>query len=127
MKLYGVTKSQLEAIMARVSRRQYKGNLEFTHLEEKRNHCQFTLRVKDSHSKGARTGRMGRHMISACWHAHRDLMREIFAQFPTAKLVSMQARYDGSVGFNQKFEATGYKNIGSLREPLEYRQACDCR
>lgn len=126
MKLYGVTKDQLEAIMLRVSRKRYRGNLEFVYVEQHRNHVQFTLRVKDSHDKGARLGHTGRHMVSACWHAHRDLMREIFTQYPEARLISAQAVYNGAADFTQKYLATGYKNIGSMMQPLTYEQACEC-
>jgi len=126
MKLYGVTQEQLESVMAKVSKRLYKGNLEFVYLEPHKNHVQFTLRVKDSHGKGARLGMTGRHMVSACWHAHRDLMREIFTQYPNARLVSAQAVYDGAADFTQKHLATGYKNIGSMMQPLTYEQACEC-
>jgi hypothetical protein len=126
MKLYGVTESQAQAVMAKVSRKLYKGNLEFAYLEPHANHVQFTLRVRDSHGKGARTGMTGRHMISACWHAHRDLMREIFAQYPQARLVSAQAVYNDAADFQQKYQATGYRNIGSMMQPLTYEQACEC-
>jgi len=127
MKLYGVTQGQAEAIMRKVSRKLYKGNLDFAYLEPHNNHVQFTLRVKDSHGRGARLGQSnGRHLISACWHAHRDLMREIFTQFPQARLVSAKAVYHGAADFTQKYVATGTGNIGSMMQPLQYDQACEC-
>jgi len=125
MKLYGVTDTQLRDCLNEANKR-YKGNLTFNYVESHRSYVQFTMRVKDSHLLGARLGQSGRHITAACWHAHRDLMRVIFDRFPEAKLVSAQARYDGVEGFAREFEATGYKNIGSMMYPVYYMEACEC-
>jgi hypothetical protein len=124
MKLYGVTEAQLLSVLKTVNK-SYKGNLTFNYTTQKRNHVQFTMRVASSHGRGARLGHTGRHIVAACWHAHRDLMRAIFAKHPDARLVSCQAVYNGRNRFEQEFERTGDKNIGSIVQPMYYREACE--
>jgi hypothetical protein len=125
MKLYGVTAEQLQVCLSETNKA-YKGNLQFNYVEPHRNHVQFTMRVRNSHGKGARLGHTGRHIVAACWHGHRDLMRAIFEKHPNARLVSAQAVYNGKSDFLNKFESTGYKNIGSIMQPLYYHNACEC-
>lgn len=128
MRVYGVTELQLREILAVVNKSRYRGNLEFTYLEikgKRKQYLSFTLRVRDSKGMGARLSHSGRRMVAACWHAHRDFMRELFHQFPSATLQSCQAKYQGEVHFLKTFDSTGDKNIGSMAQPLPYRMACD--
>lgn len=127
MKLYGVTEHELQAIIETISRVQYAGNLQLAYSEPKRNHVEFTLRVQDSKGPGHRLGFSGRQMVSACWHAHRDVMRKIFDKHPNARLISAFATYDGADDFVRSFERTGSRNVGSMVEPRYYREMCECR
>ena len=105
---------------------QYKRNIEFERFEPIRNGFNFTLRVKSSKGLGHRLGFTGRNMAKACWHVHRDFMKNIFKLRPDATIVSCHAVYDGIGDFEAKFSDTGYANIGSIMSPLQFQDACEC-
>jgi len=127
MKIKNVTANQLTAIVDEVSREQYDGNIIF-----KRYPCQiggfihFTLRVASSKDDGAKVSASGRRSVALCWHGHRDVMQAIFDAHPDAILVTAMARYEGAEGFDDTYPATGDQNIGSMMQPLSYRDACNC-
>jgi len=70
--------------------------------------------------------REGRRVHAVCWHGHRDFMRAIFRANPDARIKTGIADYRGSDDFEQKFEATGDRNVGSLMYPMRMRDACKC-
>ena len=86
----------------------------------------FTLRVKDSKGEGGHRSHSGRRTVSACWHVHRDVMKEIFDINPSATLKTSLAYYKGKDDFYEKFEETGLKNIGSDWYPAYASEGCDC-
>lgn len=67
------------------------------------------------------------------WPGHYEFMRRLFGvnmvgpsllrTDPNARLVSAIAEYDGREEFLRKAPATGAKNIGSMVNPLLYREA----
>ena len=127
MKVKGITEYDLRAIVHTVSCEMYEENLIFKREPERRgNFLFFTLTVRKSADAGGRRSHTGRRIAAACWHAHRDVMKEIFANNPDALLVTALARYEGRDDFNDKFEATGDTNIGSMVQPLSMAEACDC-
>lgn len=126
MKVSGVSKTDLLEIMG-VVRGSYADNPQFKRLDSNGGKwVNFTLRVESSSGQGARVSHSGRKMVSACWHVHRDFMAELFTRFPSARLVSALADYNGKDDFQRKFEATGCKNIGSMFAPLPMDEACNC-
>ena len=141
MKLYGVENIQdLHEIMMTVSKGRYKNNLTFNRIEYGHgNSVNFTLRVKDSKSPGHRLSFSGRRLVSACWHAHRDFMIELFEKFPKSRLISalrdnqgykkttQGVTYNGKTDFYKKYPETECYNIGSSMTPLYMGDACDCR
>ena len=127
MKVKGITTNELHAIVLQVSTFLYDGNLMFNREPDRiGNFLHFTLRVKDSSGKGAHRSASGRRTVSACWHAHRDVMYHIFETNPEAILVSALARYNGRDDFGIKFPMTGYANIGSYRDPVLRYECCQC-
>jgi hypothetical protein len=90
----------------------------------------FTLRVRDSKKAGHRLSAGGwnkqRRMVSACWHVHRDVMIEIFDINPSARLHTALAKYEGKTDFYEKYEETGYKNVGSQMFPACPIELCEC-
>ncbi len=127
MKLQNVTSDQLRTCVNFISVNNYDGELIFDRKPEWRgNWLHFTLRTVNGRSLGARRTHRGRRLAKACWHAHRDVMKELFNTYPSALLVTMLARYDGRDGFLAEFPATGNNNVGSMVQPLLLREACDC-
>ncbi len=63
---------------------------------------------------------------AVCWHGYRDFMKALFHLLPNLKLVTAIACYNGVDDFNAKFVETGYRNIGSQMQPMQYREACTC-
>ena len=96
------------------------------------NQITFTLKVRDSKKAGHRVGFSRRkdggrrRLKSACWHAHRDVMKAIFDMNPESVLKTAKVYYKGKDDFYEKFEDTGYGNIGSIMEPILYRELCEC-
>ena len=73
-----------------------------------------------------RRGFTGRRINALCWHGHYAFMAALFERVPSARIVSAMVRYDGKDEFEAFADRTGDRNIGSEREPLAYRDACDC-
>lgn len=127
MKAYGVTTSDIAQVTELVSANSYEGNLITNRLENgPGNAVTFTLRVRSSRGKGHRFSTSGRRMVSACWHAHRDVMIVLFNQHPDMKLVSALATYNGRSEFMREFPDTYYKQVGSVYDPVEFGSLCSC-
>lgn len=100
----------------------FAGNLEFKRFEYERDRrdgrqqFRVTLRVADSHEPGHTHGSQGRHLISACWHAHG----EFFDALPEGTEIRAMhgTTYPGArwVDFN----------IGSDYRPRYASWACHC-
>ena len=84
----------------------------------------FTLRLQGERYQ--RRGYTGRRIAAVCWHGHYAFMAALFERVPSARIVSMAARYDGKDEFAAFADRTGDRNIGSQVQPLAYRDACDC-
>jgi hypothetical protein len=125
MYLYNATETDLHRALDRANER-YEGNLTLNIAGRRGNALSFRLGVRSSRGRGGKVGRNGRHIAAACWHAHRDFMLALFDLAPEARLKTAVADYRGKAGFAAKFEATGRRNIGSMMEPIEYREACEC-
>lgn len=128
MNIRGLTADQLRVIVEKVSDEQYEGNIIFNREPEwKKGWWIFTLRVKNSKGPGAKHSALsGKRTVACCWHAHRDVMKEIFERFPNAELLTAMAQYRGKEGFEENFRQTAYKNVGSLYCPAEYQHCCEC-
>lgn len=127
MKLWNVPAEELTRIVTTVSNEAFDGNVVFKREPERTGRAvSFTLTVRKAADKGGRRGHSGRRVCACCWHGHRDVMSAIFAEYPDARLKTAQADYRGRDEFEAEFEGTGYANIGSMVEPLHYRDACDC-
>jgi len=120
-----VTESEMNEAL-RLTNVDYQNNVLFKTFAPKGNGYTFTLRVASSKGLGHRISHMGRRIPSACWHVHRDFMKNLFNLNPNAKIISCHAVYDGIKGFENNYLATGYKNIGSIMQPLSFADACEC-
>lgn len=68
----------------------------------------------------------GRRVAAVCWHGHRDFMRAILARDPEARIKTAYADYRGAQDFEDSFGNTGYKNVGSMMNPVFAKDACTC-
>jgi hypothetical protein len=100
--------------------------LDFLKHNREINAVQFTLKVADSRGVGARRSWSGRRTVSACWHAHRDVMIDIFELNPNANLKTAMAHYKNKESFYDLYPGTGGKNIGSQFQPAYAEDLCDC-
>jgi hypothetical protein len=100
--------------------RKFDGNVIPNRFEQKGKNFFVTLKVKDSHGKGARRGYTGRAMVQACWHVYGTFFDELFAANPAIVVVSL----------GKKITATGGNwvdtDVGSIMVPLKYSQMCEC-
>lgn len=127
MKIKGITEQDLINAVETASNDHYDGNVIFKRTPDRKgNFLNFTLTVRNSRELGGRISHSGRRIAAACWHAHRDVMREIFDRAPDAILVTALARYEGRDDFERKYRATGEQNIGSMVQPMSMINACDC-
>lgn len=131
MDIRGASYGDVQRIIAEVSRNRYAGNVtsnsDARALLSGGRGFRGRLQVRDSRGEGARTSASGRHGRYACWHAYRDVLAAIFAEYPDAKVRTRMARYDGREGFEANYPATGRVNIGSRVAPARMPQLCQCQ
>ncbi len=84
----------------------------------------FTLALDGERYR--RRSHTGRKIAAVCWHGHYDFFREVYTQNEEATIITAQARYNNRADFEYSAETTGDNNIGSMVEPMAYRDACDC-
>lgn len=126
-----LTSSKLDAqalatIVEEVSDAAYGGNLKVQAETLSARRTRFTLKVKNSRAQGAHRSGSGRRTVSACWHAHRDVMHALFYVDASARIASGMAKYEGFDSFRSIFARTYYRNVGSLHSPQSYGALCDC-
>ena len=83
------------------------------------------LLPKSSRQNGARRSWSGRRLKAACWHAHRDYLRALFAECPDAVVVTALARYTADT-FEDVYPGTATRNVGSMVQPAYMDELCDC-
>lgn len=125
MQLRNVTIADFEASVQRVNA-SYGGNLAVhPDAHPKGKGTVGRLWVNDSRGEGARTSWSGRRTKAACWHAFRDVIRDILAHHPDAVIITALARYTAD-NFEDTYPATGEVNIGSMYRPAYMPELCDC-
>lgn len=146
MKVYGVCASDVYDVIHAVSHNHYDGNLVAKSCEDRGNgkgpRAIFTLQVIDSHR--GRPGAIGvprhtgngphgmkRRSNAACWHAHWDVIEELFTRFPNARVTSGFRLRDVAVvykadTFRDTALATAHLNVGSWDYPITMPQCCEC-
>jgi len=115
-----VTYASLLRALAKVNQR-YDGNIAFDNYTViKSNVFRVTLRVKDSHGKGARVSYRGRHLINACWHVHGHFFEELLKEEPNAIIKTAFAKIDKSGG--NWIDV----NVGTQLRPIMLSELCEC-
>lgn len=109
MRAHGIPPETIEAIVQRVSRDRYSGNVRTYNVRpdgrKREPGTLFTLRPGDSHGPGSRFADSPEHdrdrAVWACsWDAHGYVMAEIFRRFPDAIVSTGLATYRGRDDFN---------------------------
>jgi len=137
MIITGITPAQFTELVDKVSAR-YDGNLEAlvgTQYSSRRFNgrvlvCDSGVARYGTRTKlcapGARKSWNGRRIAAACWHAYRDVLVEIFALNPDARVYTAMAKYIGAKGFYDSYPQTAHRNIGSMAAPAYMPELCDC-
>jgi hypothetical protein len=81
--------------------------------------------VGDRYHTERKTTYSRRSCAAPCWHGFGHFIRALFEINSTGCVVTAKARYDTARGFENKYPYTD-GNIGSMMEPLQYSDACDC-
>jgi hypothetical protein len=139
MFVYGVSLTDIHRVVRDVASTLYDGNITVRTDEDRSNRAghraTFTLRATDTAGSGAKgsasafgkgTGPNGRRRtISACWHAHYDVLAQLFGRFPDARVVTAIATYAAPT-FRERALATAYLNVGSQLCPVSAPDCCEC-
>ena len=83
-------------------------------------------RLAETPSWSATSDGERRRTVVACWHAHADIMLELFGRFPRATLRSAPSSYRGRDESLAKSEDTYCRNAGSLMSLVSFADLYDC-
>jgi len=127
MKVWGMDAAELRDVADEVG-------VEIKDLRPDGRALRFQLRPTgekiDGDYKYQRTSSSGfqpeRRVHAVCWHGHRDFMRAIFARNPDARIKTAWADYKGAENFADEFEATAWRNVGSMMYPMQADSVCKC-
>ena len=67
-----------------------------------------------------------RRVNAVCWHGFRDFFRAVYEVEPGAKFYTAMDKWLGSEDFEDRFAASGCRNIGSAYMPVAAAEACRC-
>lgn len=145
MKVYGVSADDVDRVVHEVSQQSYAGNLIIKTIADQPTRrgpgARFTLRVINS--QAGQRGAIGRPSaagtgpnglgrgISACWHAHWDVIERLFQRFPDARVDSgiqlrgRPVRYTAAT-FTDVARQTAHLNVGTGAAPVSMPQCCEC-
>jgi hypothetical protein len=128
MEMRNVTLADFEASVARVNQN-YDGNLavhpDAHQMGSRVPKVVGRMWVHNSREAGARTSWSGRRVRAACWHAFRDVFRDLIAHNPNVVIITSLARYTEE-NFENTYPATGNRNVGSMVRPAYMPDLCDC-
>ena len=126
MNITGVTEEQFVNVVTKVSWQRYGGNVSTIDMRPASGRsCRGRVNVKSSSGLGARRSWSGRRGPWACWHVFRDVIAEVFEQYPDARVSTGMARYTRA-NWAHTYPQTGDRNIGSMVNPVTMPELCDC-
>jgi hypothetical protein len=135
MFVYGASFTDVHRVVRDMSDARLRRKHHRTHREDRTNGA-------DIHTPCARHDRVGcqgkrvhvrqghrpegrRRTISACWHAHYNVLAELFARFPAARVVTKIATCTAPT-FSDRALETSYLNVGSNLFPATASDCCEC-
>lgn len=124
MIIKNVSTEDLRKALSELNKR-YDDNIIWNNYHNEGRGYRVTLRVQDSHGKGARLHynkdyELKRHSVSACWHVHGDFFDILLSINPDAVIKTAKHTIDKDGGNWEDW------NIGSVIYPLYYSEACEC-
>ena len=67
-----------------------------------------------------------RKVNAICWHGFRDFLTELYNIYSDLRVFTAQITYNNKQDFELKYPDTANINIGSMVQPLSYKNACFC-
>ena len=67
-----------------------------------------------------------RKVNAICWHGYRDFLTELYNIYSDLRVITTQITYNNKQDFELKYPDTANINIGSMVQPLKYKDACFC-
>ena len=67
-----------------------------------------------------------RKVNAICWHGYRDFLTELYKIYSDLRVFTAQITYNNKEDFELKYPDTANINIGSMVQPLSYKDACFC-
>ena len=68
---------------------------------------------------------------AVCWHGFRDFLKKLYEISDNIRVItatkSSQTIYTNAADFYNTCENTGYNNIGSIVNPMYFKNACLCK
>lgn len=125
MQVTRVPFTEFERILKEISNVVYDGNIGIKDYSIKNSdgtRYSVSLRAFDSRGAGTRTSASGRRGPYVSWEAFRDVLEAIFAEYPTARIATSLATYNGKDDFEAKYPGTAYKVVGSMFNPVSFGQ-----
>ena len=128
MIISNVSGEDLSEALSIVSK-QYDNNViwnNYERLNTKGTRFRVTLRVVDTHGKGARLSQSltsrgnRRHLMNACWHVHGHFFENLLKINPNAVIKT------GIATITKEGGNWVDRNISSVMHPLMYSEACEC-
>lgn len=136
MRITGLTLAQFTACTEAVSVGRYNGNIVVNadahdSYTSRKPACTARLSAVDSYGAGTRKAAMsGRHGPWVCWHAYRDVLKDVFETYPDAVIRTGIGTggtiYRGLPGFLATYPGTAYANMGSQLQPVMMPDLCEC-
>jgi hypothetical protein len=121
MRVTGLSEEQAIAIVDRVSRDLYDGNIIVRESRAvSRQSCRISLRTRDSRAHGARYAPSGRHCLAVSWEGFRDVIRAFLEEGATRVRTSI-ADYTPA-NFEDEYPRTAWQNVGSQLFPVAIRE-----
>jgi hypothetical protein len=71
-------------------------------------------------------GHCREYTFAVCFHGHKEFMDKIFEINPCAVIRTCKAVYLGQTDFANKYDNVGHSNAGSMMNPIQYMDMCDC-
>jgi len=71
-------------------------------------------------------GGKARSSGALCFHAFGHFMRAMFEMNPAGRIKTGLADYVGAEGFEDQYPRVGLKNVGSMINPIQHSEACEC-
>jgi hypothetical protein len=127
MQITGITPVQFQDIVAKVSDRDYQGNLR-AELGSQQSATRFRGRVMLQHTGYQMFGRKDTSLLAPGQRRSASSLsgERRINQFPEARVYTAMAKYKGKDGFEANYPQTAYLNIGSMAYPMTMPETCDC-